>query len=235
MSEDDEATQHEEPVQPEPPASRSRSKSKGLKKSKQSKKAQESVDAAHDIDAALKDLGLDAGPAPTAALQALHQDQTFSFEIDKKLLSPDQGVDCSHRHDNLSHQYCYYPAGYGCLPAHIPLQAIVYAVKMVLVASAELRAIFGSSVLALEGRQRRAPPGPNRRGQPQHTRARLLSQQADLPPYDGSLTMSCISSGTDAVSAFRIEPSSRYRTATLHFEQAQVTPPRSRMPQNKLP
>lgn len=133
------------------------------------------------------------------------------------------------------HQNCYYPAGYGCLPAHIPLQAIVYAVKMVLVASAELRAIFGSSVLALEGRQRRAPPGPNRRGQPQHTRARLLSQQADLPPYDGSLTMSCISSGTDAVSAFRIEPSSRYRTATLHFEQAQVTPPRSRMPQNKLP
>lgn len=101
MSEDDEVTQHEEPVKPEPPASRSRSKSKGLKKSKQSKKAQESVDAAHDIDAALKDLGLDAGPAPTAAPQALHQGQTFSFEIDKKLLSPDQGVDCSHRHDNL--------------------------------------------------------------------------------------------------------------------------------------
>lgn len=34
--------------------------------------------------------------------------------------------------------------------------------------------------------------------------------------------MSSIAPGPGSTSTFRIEPSSRYRTATLHFEQAQV-------------
>eukprot|EP00892_Ulva_mutabilis_P011990 jgi/Ulvmu1/9163/UM005_0261.1 len=87
----------------------------------------------------------------------------------------------------------------------------------------ELRAIFGSSVLALEGRARRAAAPPSHRGQPQRSRQLLLSTAADLPRYDGSLSMHCLSPSTAGVCAFRIEPSSRYRTATLHFQQAQAS------------
>lgn len=87
-------TQHEASAKPEQPSSRSRSKNKKQKKSKQGRKGKDEAESAHDvdIDAALKDLGLDAVPSPAPAPQTLDRRQTFTFDINTKLLSPDEGA-----------------------------------------------------------------------------------------------------------------------------------------------
>jgi hypothetical protein len=93
----------------------------------------------------------------------------------------------------------------------------------------ELRNVFGMSIASIDGRERRAPQRrgprggvPRNMGQRRIKRAVLLCKAGDLPQYDGSLIMDCVSTSQDGSerSKFRYTGTGNYKTASMLFEQA---------------